>query len=110
MIPAAAGNFALTEFDHRPAAPDLTKGELDVDREEFEFVELKNFGDQEINLAGVHFTSGIAFDFTNSSITTLETGAYVVIVKDLAAFASRYGTGLPVAGSYGGSTGGSRAC
>jgi hypothetical protein len=105
-VPAAAGNLAVTELDYHPAAPDLSKGELDVDREEFEFVELKNFGDQEINLAGVQFTTGIAFDFTNAAITTLAPGAYVVIAKDLAAFESRYGTGLPVAGSYGGATGG----
>jgi hypothetical protein len=105
-VPAAAGNLAITEIHYNPLAADLSRGELDVDRQQFEFLELRNIGTQEIDLRGVKFTSGIAFDFTGAAITALSPGAYLLIVKNPAAFASRYGQGLPVAGTYGGAAGG----
>jgi hypothetical protein len=55
-----------------------------------------------LNLAGVHFTTGIEFNFTGSAVTSLAPGARVLVVKDVAAFTTRYGSGLPVAGAYAG--------
>jgi hypothetical protein len=66
----------------------------------YEFIELRNIGVTTLDLTGVRFTDGIQFDFTGSAVTSLAPGAYVVVVQDLAAFASRYGAGLPVAGAY----------
>ncbi len=97
-VPAAAGNLAITEINYNPAA-----GPEASDKQLFEFVELRNVGTSEIDLTGVRFTAGITFDFTGSAIATLAPGAYVVIVKDAAAFAARYGAGRPVAGAYDGS-------
>lgn len=97
-VPAAAGNLAITEINYNPVA-----GPGSSDRQLFEFLELRNVGTSEIELTGVRFTAGITFDFTGSAITTLVPGAYVLIVKDAAAFAARYGTGRPVAGVYDGS-------
>ncbi|MBP7948194.1 MAG: tandem-95 repeat protein [Verrucomicrobiales bacterium] len=67
---------------------------------DFEFVELQNTGATPLELAGVRFTQGIDFTFPNY---TLAAGAYVVIIKDQAAFENRWGTGKPVAGIYAGS-------
>ncbi len=97
-VPAAAGNLAVTEINYNPAP-----GPEADDEQLFEFVELRNVGNQEIDLAGVRFTEGIAFDFTGSAIASLAPGEYVVIVKDPKAFAARFGTGVPVAGAYDGS-------
>ena len=73
------------------------------DAQEFEFIELKNLGPAPLDLTGVRFTNGIEFNFTGSAATNLASGAYVLVVKNAAAFTARYGAGLPVAGEYTGS-------
>ncbi|CAN5386787.1 hypothetical protein BH23VER1_BH23VER1_10990 [soil metagenome] len=65
-----------------------------------EFVELHNIGPSTLSLGGVRFTKGISFEFPPGS--TLEPGAFVVVVENLAAFEAAYGAGVPVAGAYGG--------
>jgi hypothetical protein len=70
-------------------------------QDEYEYVELKNISTTTtLNLDGVRFTNGIAFNFTGSAITTLAPGARVLVVKNVAAFPQRYGGGLPVAGQF----------
>jgi hypothetical protein len=72
--------------------------------EEFEYIELKNISaNVTLSLAGVRLTNGADFSFTGSAVTSLAPGARVLVVKNLAAFAARYGNGLPVAGQYSGS-------
>lgn len=96
--PAATGNLAITEINYNPApGPEASDAQL------FEFLELRNIGTTEIDLTGVRITEGVTFDFAGAVVTALAPGAYVLIVKDAQAFAARYGTGLPVAGEYGGS-------
>ena len=70
---------------------------------DYEFLELRNTGSQAINLSGVHFSQGISFDFSAAGFTNLSPGEYCVMVADLAAFTSRYGTtGITIAGVYSG--------
>ncbi len=72
--------------------------------EEFEFIELQNTSPtQALDLTGIRFISGIEFNFAGSAVTTLAANARVLIVKNPAAFAARYGSGLPVAGGFTGS-------
>ena len=54
----------------------------------------------DLNLNGVHFAQGIEFTFGN---ITLPAGAYILVVKNIAAFESRYGPGFNIAGQYVGS-------
>ena len=94
--PSPAQRFLrITEVMYHPAdAPSGVPND-----EEFEFIELKNISTtQSINLAGVKFTQGVDFTFPNM---TLAPGAYTLVVKNRAAFESRYGTGLPIGGEYG---------
>jgi len=65
-----------------------------------EYIELTNIGAETINLSLVQFRDGI--DFTFPSVE-LAPGDYCLVVKDFAAFESRYGPGLPIAGEYVGS-------
>ena len=67
--------------------------------EDFEFIEVRNVGPSNVELTDVRFTKGIDFDFPAG--TMLATGAVTLVVKNAAAFALRYGSGKPVAGSYG---------
>ena len=68
--------------------------------EDFEFIDLANRGPSHVDLMGVRFIDGVAFDFTGSAVTSLDPGQHVLVVKNRAAFESRYGTGLPIAGEY----------
>ncbi len=68
-----------------------------------EFIELQNTSGQTLDLTHVTFTDGITFDFSTGGITSLASGEYVLVVKDLAAFSSRYDTaGLNIAGEFSG--------
>jgi hypothetical protein len=89
----------VTELMYHPAAPPPGSGS---DPEQFEYIELKNIGPVTLDLAGVRFVSGIEFDFTGSSVTSLGAGQSVLVVRNAAAFASRYGGGFRIAGQYSG--------
>lgn len=89
--------LAITEIMYHPAAP--AAGSIYL-ADDFEFIELKNTGTNNISLAGIRFRSGIEFDFTGSAITNLAPGAYVLVVKNRAAFSSRYGNLSNIAGEF----------
>jgi hypothetical protein len=70
--------------------------------EDFEFVEIMNADTRHIDMSGVRFADGILFTFPEG--TLLPPGEYIVVVKNLAAFRSRYGDdGIAIAGTYSGS-------
>jgi len=65
-----------------------------------EFVELKNIGTTTINLNGVRFTQGVDYTFASVRLAPKE---HILVVQDLAEFASRYDTSIVrIAGQYGG--------
>jgi hypothetical protein len=100
--PLSAGmvnNLRITELMYNPAKADTTRGELAVNNEDFEFIELKNIGFETIDLNQVKFTDGIDFTFPNFELSPDE---YVIIVKDEAAFESRYGSMVNIVGEYSG--------
>ena len=73
--------------------------------EEYEFIELKNIGNQAVPLDGVKLTDGIYYQFTSGGNLSLAPGDYIVIVKNIVAFAQIYNiNGINIApGSYTGS-------
>jgi len=92
----AQSSLRVTELMYNPPAlpGDTFAGQ------EYEYVELRNTGQTDLSLVGVHFTAGIAFDFTRGNVTTVGPGEYVLAVRNLAAFTERYGDEVPVAGEY----------
>lgn len=70
---------------------------------DYEFIELKNLGGQTLDLTGVTFDAGVTFDFASSQAQAIGAGEFVLVVSDKAAFESRYGTSLNIAGEYSGS-------
>lgn len=101
VVGSVADNLRVTELMYNPAAPPAGDS---TDNDEFEFIELKNIGDETLDLANVSFTEGIIFDFSGSDITGLAGGDFVLVVKNKTAFESRYGIGLSgkIAGEYSG--------
>src|SRR6185436_7604427 len=94
-MPSPAQQYLrITEIMYHPAPG----GAYDPDQ--FEYVELKNTGPSTISLAGVHFTAGLEFNFTGSSVTSLGSGETVLVVRNATAFAARYGNGYRIAGQF----------
>ena len=60
--------------------------------EEYEFIELKNIGTSSVLLDGVKLTDGINYQFAASGNLNLAPDDYIVIVKNIDAFAWLYGT------------------
>jgi len=65
--------------------------------QDHEYIELHNISESALDLSDVRFTDGIDFDFPDG--TTLASGAYLLVVRDLVAFENQYGAGLPVIGN-----------
>jgi hypothetical protein len=84
----------ITEIMFNPAPP--PPGSTN-NNDSFEFVELQNISSAPLNLKGFQLDGGLTFVFPNA---VLDAGQYVVVVSDLAAFQSRYGTSVLVAGVY----------
>ena len=102
--PMSAGileDLRITEVMYNPPArPAGDSTEI----EEFEFIELMNIGDENLDLSYVSFIDGITFDFGNGSVMNLGPGEFVLVVSNRAAFISHYGTSLSnkIAGEYSG--------
>ncbi|MDD4870236.1 MAG: lamin tail domain-containing protein [Kiritimatiellae bacterium] len=81
--------LVITEIMYNPASNGV------------EFIELFNAGDKTIDLSPVSFTNGIAFNFSDGNVPRIAAGEYVVVVQDLALFATNYNTNtINVAGVY----------
>jgi len=101
-------SLRVTEIMYNPADPPPGGS---YDHDEFEFIELRNVGQQTLDISGVSFTDGITFSFATSGVTSLDPGEFVVVAKNLTALESRYDTtGMNLVGGYTGilSNGGER--
>lgn len=91
-VRAAAGNTTVAELHYHPADPspaEITAGFTDAD--DFEFIALQNIASQRVNLASCRFSAGVDFTFPETPLAELAPGERVLIVKNAAAFAFRYG-------------------
>ena len=68
------------------------------DVETTEYVELMNVSNATLDLSSVSFAAGIEFTFPGS--TLLAPGASILVVKDVTAFNTAFGTGRPIAGTF----------
>ncbi len=84
----------ITELMFHPGAP--AAGNTN-DADNFEFIEFRNTGGATLNVGGFRLRGGVDFDFPPA---TLAAGEYAVIVRNLAAFAARYGAAPRVLGVY----------
>jgi len=71
----------ITEVMYNPADGDA------FDSQDYEYIELKNIGTAPLSLNGVKFTDGISFNLPGISLAA---GEYFAVVKNQAAFVSRY--------------------
>ncbi len=99
--PADPPALVLSELNYHPHEP--TQEELAINpawtREDFEFVEVLNLGALPVDLNGVKLAQAIEFTFP---MISLPVGGRIVVVRNQAAFTTRYGTGINIAGTYSG--------
>jgi hypothetical protein len=101
-LPANANNLRVSEVNYNPRDGVAAWGELPLPGANFEFLEVTNISAQPIELAGVRLmettvggdTLGISFHFASQ---VLPAGQSLVVVKQRAAFESRYGNQIAVA-------------
>lgn len=95
-----AESIVISELMYHPSRATPAELELGYNDESFEFIEITNIGNSTIDLTGLRFTKGVDFDFLGSDLTSLEAGARALVVANKAAFESRYGTDLLIAGEW----------
>ena len=94
-------SLLITEIMYNPVRPtneEAQAGYLDDDL--FEYIEIKNIGEKNLDLRDLRFTKGIDFDFLGSQKEFIGPGEYVLIVNNIKAFEMRYGSELPIAGQW----------
>ncbi|MEN9020791.1 MAG: lamin tail domain-containing protein [Verrucomicrobiales bacterium] len=97
------GDLVVSEIHYRPAA--ATEDEVALgfgQRQDFEFLELINVSEDAIDLTGLNFVEGIRFQFEEAKFTRMGPGERLVLVGSQAAFETRYGENLPLAGQFSG--------
>ena len=82
-------SLRITEIHFNPAkANDNEIASGFFDRDQFEFVELRNVGDEAIQIKDYHLSGAVDFVFGDYE---LEPGKYLVVASDIDAFQKRYG-------------------
>jgi hypothetical protein len=100
FAPEAPAALQVSELMFHPRNP--PPGVTNWSAQDYEFIELRNVGNAAAGLTGVRFAEGITFDFTAGAMSSLDPGAYVLVVANLEAFRSRYTNwpALNIAGEY----------
>ncbi|MCL4296496.1 MAG: lamin tail domain-containing protein [Anaerolineae bacterium] len=88
--------FKVVEQKSRVAVTEIMYNPIEGNN--YEFIELKNIGDGDLNLAGMFFDEGIEFTFPPGQ-PPLAPGGLLVLVHNATAFAERY-PGVAVGGVY----------
>ncbi len=101
--PASPSNLVVSEIMYNPVGPSAEEESAGfVDGDQFEFIELHNFGQEPLDLAGVRFDAGVNFEFSDAEEILIPPGGFLLLVADPEAFAARYGSGIAYHGAYSG--------
>ena len=90
-------SLRITEIMYHHFPPGLASTNTDAD---YDYIEVKNIGAVPLNVNQFSIGGGIQFQFPN---VELAAGQSAVIVANVAAFQSRYGSGLLILGTFTGS-------
>ena len=95
-----ADSIVISEIMYHPAEPSPAEKKLGYTAGDFEYLEITNIGDLDIDLTGLRFTKGVDFDFLGSGIVALSPGEHALVAANRAAFEYRHGSGRPIAGEW----------
>jgi len=99
--PSDTRGLVISEVHYNPSPPIGRELAVDPDlnKDDFEFVELINTADHPIDVAGVVLSDGIDFMFPRDP-HLLEPHERLTVVRDRRAFEIRYGTTVAIAGEF----------
>lgn len=101
--PAGTDNLVVSEINYRPG-PATTEASRGFDsRADFEFIEVMNISQADVDLTGVRFTGGVEFNFALGDVRYLAPGERLVVVSNRDAFELRYAnllSAIRIAGEY----------
>jgi hypothetical protein len=78
-------NLRITEIHYHP----LDEGDAENNDGEYEFLELKNIGNETLDLSGMYFSRGLTYLFPNN--TVLSPDSFIVLASNKIEFFIRYG-------------------
>lgn len=95
-------SLVISEVNYNPSPATAAEIAAGLSSDSFEWIEVRHVSALAVDMTDVRFNKGVDFDFPAG--WAIPAGGYALVVKNLAAFQSRYGTGLNalIAGSYGG--------
>lgn len=100
-IPASAGNLVISKVHYHPADPSAEEAAAGFGQSRnFEYIELLNYGDAPVSLAGLRFVDGVLFTFDSDAVFVLAPGERGVVVDSAPAFTMRYGSGHRILGEF----------
>jgi len=82
---AGLDNLRVTEIHYHP----LDEGDAENNDSEYEFLELKNIGNETLDLSGMYFSRGLTYQFPNN--TMLSPDSFIVLASNKIEFFIRYG-------------------
>ena len=91
-------SLRITELHYHPNEANLAEQEQGWSTSDFEYIELQNISGSDLDLTNLRLTKGVNFDFATGTI--IRSKDYLLVVKNRAAFESRFGAGLPIAGEW----------
>ena len=100
-VAASQASIQITEVLYHPkppAADEIANGWTNSN--DFEFVRLTNTGAVPVDLTGIFFSNGVEFTAVPGLQNWLPAGQSVVVVENIAAFTSRYGTTFTILGEF----------
>lgn len=87
LIDENLNNLKITELHYHPLNEIIDQDT--ISNKEYEFLELKNIGEVELNLTASSFVDGISYTFPNGSI--IPPGEFIVLASNKSEFLRRYG-------------------
>ena len=104
MLEALKNYLIVSEFMYNHVDPSRLEISRSYQDDDFDWIELHNFGPVPLDLTEVAFANAIDFDFAldvvDASKAILEPGGFAVIAANRDAFALRYGESVEIAGQW----------
>ncbi len=102
-VAASQASIRISEVNYHPPAPTVAETAAGWgNSNDFEFIRLTNTAATPVDLTGIYFSNGLTFVAGPGLQNWLLAGQSVVVVENLAAFQSRYGSGFTVLGEFNG--------
>ncbi len=94
-VPATAANTVISEIMYNP--PPLTTAEAAagfLDKDDFEYIVLRNIGPAPIDVTTLRFQLGITFNFDLTTRPVIDPGQRLLLANNASALRQRYGPGI----------------